>query len=642
MIVGILVRNIKTYSGINYIPLTFNHSFCALLGNNGIGKSSILEALDCIFNARTWNHNVTVRKGGLANTKPHIVPIFLVNKTAISDTQKEKAEIISEFAWTCTENDVLPQNKIHFKNFQEQREVLKQNTNKEDYFLIPLGTSYDLIPNLSIFNTRVLGEKLFSEFEKSNQQIQDEDIKILSELQVELKQLYEYIYIPKDIDPENFTQLETKEIQSLMGETLHGIIEQCVPQQKIQDINRNLNTFIENLSNILGEYTFRTAGERQVYLRKHDVYNLIIQSYFKIRKLHKKEGAHWLELSDLSSGEKQKAIIEIAYQFLKNYRVKTDNLIIAIDEPESSLHMSACYDQFDKLFEMSGLCNQLILTTHWYGFIPTVENGCVSVISKKDNQHKSYMIDISRYRESIKHSVKSSNGQIPYDIRLKSINDFTQSIITSILSESPYNWLICEGSSEKIYFEKYFNDIKQEKRLRIIPVGGAKEIKKIYNNLLVAYEEFKSEIKGKVILIYDTDSELVQFPTKNDYKNLLCYRIVNNSLDRKTILVHPESNPVSPKTEIEDCLNGRIFLATLKEFLPSNEELNEIINSVAEENDLESHFSLDLSPSKQLTLNNFMDKENNKFYFSIKYSEKIDIMKHTPDWISKIKGIYME
>ena len=39
---------------------------------------------------------------------------------------------------------------------------------------------------------------------------------ILNSLQSELKNLYEYIYIPKDIDPEVFTQLETKEIQSLM------------------------------------------------------------------------------------------------------------------------------------------------------------------------------------------------------------------------------------------------------------------------------------------------------------------------------------------------------------------------------------------------------------------------------------------
>ncbi len=49
MIIGILLRNIKTYQGINYIPLTDEDRFCGLVGNNGIGKSTILESLDCFF-----------------------------------------------------------------------------------------------------------------------------------------------------------------------------------------------------------------------------------------------------------------------------------------------------------------------------------------------------------------------------------------------------------------------------------------------------------------------------------------------------------------------------------------------------------------------------------------------------------------
>lgn len=641
MIIGILVRNIKTYSGINYIPLSHGHSFCSLLGNNGIGKSSILEALDCIFNSRQWNFNVTVRKSGFTNAKPHIVPIYLINKNLVSIQHKERAELISSFVWNCTEADVLPQNKPHFKSFQDQRETLKQNYSQKEYLLLPLGVSHDNVPNLSIFNTRMLGEMLFDDFEKTNQQIQDDDLQQLQELQIELKSLYEYIYIPKDIDPEEFTQLETKEIQSLMGETLNQIVEQCVPPQKIQEINNSLNTFIDKLSSTLGEYTFRTSGERQVNLRKHDVYNLVIQAYFKIRKLNKKEGPYWLELSLLSSGEKQKAIIEIAYQFLKNYRSKTDNLIIAIDEPESSLHMSACYDQFDKLFEMSNLCNQLILTTHWYGFIPTIENGCVTVISKSDTQHKSHLVDISRYRESIKESLKFTKGEIPYDIRLKSINDFTQSIITSILSEPPYNWLICEGSSEKIYLEYYLLDIKAEYRLRVIPVGGAKEVKRIYNNLLVAYEEFKTEVKGKVILVYDTDAELVQFPTKNEYKNLVCYRLVRDDRLQRTTLVKPDSNPVSPKTEIEDCLDGKAFLKTLKEFTTEYTALSSIISNDQQENDLESHFHLDLSASKQRILEEFFDSSNNKFRFANSYINNLGPLAEPPEWIKELKRLYV-
>ena len=337
--------------------------------------------------------------------------------------------------------------------------------------------------------------------------------------------------------------------------------------------------------------------------------------------------------------KKQKAIIELAFHLLKKYRTSTDNLIIAIDEPESSLHMSACYEQFNKLFEISHLCSQLLFTTHWYGFIPTVEDGYVCVISKKDAQHKFDLLNISGYRESVKQTVRESQGKLPYDIRLKGVNDFVQSIITSILSDDPYNWLICEGSSEKIYFESYFADIKKQKKLRIIPVGGAKEIKKIYNHLQVVYEYFKKDIKGKVRLVSDTDSELVYYPT-NESKNLICYRIVNDETRRQTILIKIDSNPMSPKTEIEDSLNGKIFFETLKEFENTHTELSNIIQGIGEPTEESTYFSLDLSPSKQKLLEKFFDTNNNKFEFAKKYSEKISSNYKVPDWIEDIRNFY--
>lgn len=639
MLIGVFLRNLKTYTGINYIPLTNGHSFCGLVGNNGIGKSSVLEAFDSLFNDKTWNYNVVVKKSGLSTTRPHIVPVYFLPFSQVSEENVEILKKISDYTWNIQEADISPQNRVHFKLFQEQRNILQENRS-EDFLLIPLGLSHDGVPSLSIFNTDKLVKVINKDEDQNKTQLQDDDLKLFIPLHEELKGLFEYIYIPKDIDPENFTQLETKEIQSLMGETLNEIVEKCVPQVKIQEINSNLSRFIDSLSSILGEYSFRTTGERQVNLRKNDVYKLIIEAYFKIRKLHKKEGDHWLELNILSSGEKQKAIIELAFQFLNNYRSRTDNLIIAIDEPESSLHMSACYDQFNRLFEISTLCSQLLFTTHWYGFIPTVENGYVSVISKADGQHRCDLVNIGNYRESIKQSIKESKGKLPYDIRLKSLNDFVQSIITSLLSNEPYNWLICEGSSEKIYFEAYFSDIIKDKKLRIIPVGGAAEIKRIYNNLQVAYEDFKKEIQGKVILISDTDAELVRYSTKDELKNLICYRIVNEESKRKTVLVKIDSNPVSPKTEIEDALNGKIFFETLKEFEETHPELSSILNSVNDPTEESTYFALDLSPSKQKLLENFFDSNNNKFDFSKKYTEKISSTYKLPEWIEDIKKLY--
>lgn len=640
MIVGTILRNFKTYSGINYVPITHGENFCGLVGNNGIGKSSVLEALDSFFNGKSWNFNIITKKSGFNTTRPHIIPIFLIKKESISDENKEVAELISSYAWSIEENDIISQNRNQFKTFSSQRDILKRDFDVDSNYLIPLGVTYDNKTSLSFFNTKKLGDLIVEDFEKSSQQVPDEKLEFLNSLLDELKDRFEYIYIPKDIDPENFTQLETKEIQSLMGETLNEIVEKCVPQKKIQDINQSLNSFIDSVSNILEEYAFRTTGERQVNLRKHDVYKLIVEAYFKIRKLHKKEGAHWLEMSALSSGEKQKAIIELAYHFLKSYRSETKNIILGIDEPESSLHMSACYDQFNKLYEVSLFCKQLLFTTHWYGFIPTVENGCVSVISKKEKDHLFDLISISSYRESVKQTVRSSRGRLPYDIRLKSINDFTQSVVTSILTDEPYNWLICEGSSEKIYLEAYLSDIKSEKKLRIIPVGGAGEIKRIYNNLQVAYDDFKSEIQGKVILISDTDAELVNYPTRNDLQNLKCFRIVNIAKSRKTELVKISSNPVSPKTEIEDSLNGKLFYETLLEFKEEYPEIENILINIEEPSEEAVYFALDLSPSKLVLIDEFFDSDNNKFEFAKRYVSRLDDNYEIPNWIEEIKRMY--
>ena len=252
MIIGVYLRYFKTYSGINYIPLTNGHSFCGLVGNNGIGKSSVLESLDSLLNNKDWNYNIVVKKSGVTTVKPHIVPVYLLSPDRVSQENLEIIKKISDYIWSIEENDIAPPNRNHFKPFQDQRRLLKRD-NLDNMLLIPLGLSYDKLPSLSIFNTKQLVEILTNDTEKT--QLSDQELKNLLPIYEELKNLFEYIYIPKNIDAEDFTQLETKEIQSLMGETLNEIVEKCVPQTKIHEINTSLSEFINSLSNLLGEYS---------------------------------------------------------------------------------------------------------------------------------------------------------------------------------------------------------------------------------------------------------------------------------------------------------------------------------------------------------------------------------------------------
>src|SRR5690554_5186070 len=63
MIVGLLVRNFKTYQAINYLQISNGKCFSALVGANGAGKSSVLEALNSFFNGADWNYHHSLSRG---------------------------------------------------------------------------------------------------------------------------------------------------------------------------------------------------------------------------------------------------------------------------------------------------------------------------------------------------------------------------------------------------------------------------------------------------------------------------------------------------------------------------------------------------------------------------------------------------
>ena len=166
MIAGVILRNFKTYSGINYVPLSLGGRFCGLVGNNGIGKSSVLEALDSLFNGKDWNYNDIVKRSGFLVTRPHVVPVYFIEKTALSN-EILIASKISDVIWEIEESDIIYQNREAFKIFKEQRDVLKRDFIQEDYYLIPIGVSNDSVPSLSFFNNKKMGESLFDDFDAS-------------------------------------------------------------------------------------------------------------------------------------------------------------------------------------------------------------------------------------------------------------------------------------------------------------------------------------------------------------------------------------------------------------------------------------------------------------------------------------------
>ena len=145
MIIGAFLRYFKTYQGINYIPITDEDRFCGLVGDNGIGKSSVLESLDAFFNSKPWNFNTVTKKSGKSSTKPQIVPVFLLDKNLFQGDVLEKAEILNSVVMTICDADVSPSLKSHAKTFIDHRIQISQRVNLDDKLMLPIGIDYKVV-----------------------------------------------------------------------------------------------------------------------------------------------------------------------------------------------------------------------------------------------------------------------------------------------------------------------------------------------------------------------------------------------------------------------------------------------------------------------------------------------------------------
>src|SRR5690554_2273134 len=251
-----------------------------------------------------------------------------------------------------------------------------------------------------------------------------------------------------------------------MGKSLHQTLNETISPDAVRRINEALDGIVSALATDLKTYEYKTKSDvRQRKLQKDDINNLIIEAYFNIRSMHVKvKDNSSIAITKLSSGEKQKAILDIANSLLKknNDNNSEKYIIFGFDEPESSLHISACFDMFQDLYETTHYCSQVLFTTHWYGYIPSVIDGNTVILTRDSQDNHAFdFINIEKYREDT-----------------------------------------------KIYLSYFLDDLIGGKRLRILPVGGYSEVKKLYNHLSIAFEDFKNEMRGKVFLLCDTDDKL--------------------------------------------------------------------------------------------------------------------------------------
>lgn len=638
MILSIILRHFKSHKNINFIPISNGENLTGILGENGIGKSAILEALETYFNAdKNWNINQQAKKeGGISgdDKTPFIAPMILLDRAQVPSFKNEElANAVSSFLWNISTTSSASESK----KFQEHLNLFKERNKEKSHqthFLFLLGKRHDdpskiFIP---IFEKELIHhvKQDVSEFLEAS----DEDIrKALAGLREDVCGKITYFYVPVETDPTIYSKLEISSLQSIMDEKIHKNIIDKLNDETISKINSDLDVFLGEIQGKLGSgYAYKKSGNKEK-LTKKDIADKAIEAYFGIKILHKKiTNDQEIPVFNLSSGEKKSILIDLAYSFLTS---RNDNgeapakngkiVIFAADEPEASLHQSACYGQFEKLIALSDSGNQTIFTTHWYGFLPIFARGHVVSIQNAAGKRSFDIFDMYNYRESIASQRKQIKGKLPFDISIKSYNDLAQSIISSCTGSSPYNWILCEGITEKIYLESQFPDELGERRIKILPLGGKVEVKKVFDRLKTPMSDKDYEIKGKVCCFIDTDEESIEVTTDSGLKNINFLRLINDESTNTTKLIDVDSNITSPITAVEDALSPQEYIEALREVAEEfeNEKIQCIISSLTpNENGQASGIYFDLKKTELSALKIFMNAQGVKYRLAKIYTSK--------------------
>lgn len=251
MIIGLFLRNYKCYENLNFIG--FSDGSGDLLniftGPNGVGKSSILESMHCLFNGvdpKTWSMSIVKKQD-----RTLVAPLFLVKKD-LSISNSEYIEAISNTFWG---SDFSTVHKGEYeKEFSEFRERLKSKVNLDDYWLLSAGKDSTGSIRLSPFHTQIMNKTKRDGVSLGR----------VKNIYVNLIDRYRYVYIPVENRVSDVLALQASEMQGLMDKAVVDEIKLLLDRKEHQPgLGKKksiLDLVNDSLENILIQLTIKWMG----------------------------------------------------------------------------------------------------------------------------------------------------------------------------------------------------------------------------------------------------------------------------------------------------------------------------------------------------------------------------------------------
>jgi hypothetical protein len=499
----------------------------------------------------------------------YIAPILCVEKKIIdrihansSLTKKEIEEmlnVVSDFLWDLK----APSNSKPQMLFQNSRDSINPEIERDTHYLLVDGINFEFNLKLGPFDE--LQTILDESFESKNVNIFFNSI----------RNSFNYIFIPVETDINDYLRLENSSLQYLIGQDVKKKIDDIFDtkvtfgeseKKIITIINENLKDFVTKVEGrvqkIDNNYSFKTDPNVKKSVTSKDLRGRVIEEYFRNRTLRKNE----TKISAMSSGQRKKALVDIIYSLLIDNSETESNIILGIDEPESSLDVTNCFEQFEKIEKISKSNIQTLVTTHWYGALPIVSDGIISHTIEDSKQ----VPQISNFDSS--NLFDNHDAHRIDDIFFKSIYDLASSILAS-LRNGTKDWVIVEGHSDKIYLQSYFDSEK----VKFLSIGGIERLISLVDFLSVPLrnKNEKNYTKNKIIFLSDNDQEYKSSLTStSEILHFKRYIFKNGKVE----LIDYTENTHGEQIRIEDVMDSKLMWTSLNELAKENESLKLILN----------------------------------------------------------------
>lgn len=512
MLIGTYLKNFKCYQGTQFVPcFSSSSNLIGYLGDNGVGKSAVLEALDAYFSKNPhWNRNKESKKGA---QDCFVAPVFMVDRKIVgADADKIPPATIDEIESLHVPGD----------------SIVLCVAKREDGTLVFFDGKREV---------------------KKPQKLANSIYQIITKH-------FQYVYINSEVDIDEEAKINSKIYELIIGSSIVKEVE-----KKFLEVDRS-NKLVENLNSILAtlvddkftnnlnkidtNYTYGGSRGSRSKLTNNVLAHKSTEIFLASRKLQYKGK----QLNNLSSGQRRSALMDFIMATLDDSTIKRDNnLIIAFDEPEISLDASKRLSQFEKLSSISEKRISVLFTSHWYGWIPVTKIGDAVLIEENETNRR----EIKCYK----------NESFPFQdmpkYEMRMIFDFLMSLGAAAEANKSNKFIICEGVSDQILIAA---SLKQD-TYKILPVGK-KRVKKIADIFKDYFWKDSGKIMQNVIFLIDTDPQ-----NKDNFENPYLKRWCKG--DDLTVGLSSGNANFHNKCTIENILEPDIFLLSLKSIYKENE-----------------------------------------------------------------------